>query len=46
MCEFVEIDAYAYTKYILKKRFDYDYNHHDLAYDKVLGLYINKYFKE
>ena len=46
MCQSIEIDAYAFTKYILKEWFDYDYHHHDLAYDTVLGLYINKYFKE
>lgn len=45
MCLAVEIDAYAFTKYILKEWFNYEYHHNDLAYDTVLGLYISKYYK-
>ena len=45
MCMSVEVDAFAFTKYILKEWFDYDYHHYDAAYDAVLEAYINKYFK-
>lgn len=45
MCLAVELDAYAFTKYILKEWFDYDYHHYDVTYDLLLGLYITKYYK-
>ena len=45
MCLPVEVDAFAFTKYILKEWFDYDYHHYDEAYDALLTLYINKYYK-
>jgi len=45
MCMPIELDAYAFTKYILKEWFNIDYHHHDLIYDTVLSLYIEKYFK-
>lgn len=45
MCMSVEVDAFAFTKYILKEWFDYDYHHYDEAYDALLTLYINKYYK-
>ena len=45
MCMSVEVDAFAFTKYILKEWFDYDYHHYDEAYDVLLTLYINKYYK-
>jgi hypothetical protein len=45
MCIPVELDAYAFTKYILKSWFNIDYHHHDLIYDTVLSFYIEKYFK-
>ena len=45
MCIPVELDAYAFTKYILKSWFNIDYHHHDLIYDAVLSFYIEKYFK-
>ncbi len=45
MCLYIEVDAYAFTKYILKEWFDYDYHHCDEAYDALLTLYINKYYK-
>ena len=40
----VEIDAFAFTKFILKKWFHYDYHHYDLIYDEILNQYCNKYF--
>lgn len=46
LCESIEIDAYAFTKYILKEWFDYEYHHHDITYDTVLGLYINQFYKD
>ena len=44
MCLLIEVDAYAFTKYILKKWFDYDYHHHDSNYDMVLDELINKLY--
>ena len=41
----IEIDAFAFTKFILKEWFQYDYHHYDLIYDELLNIYINKYFK-
>lgn len=41
----IEIDAFAFTKYILKKWFDYDYHHYDFIYDEILSKYCIKYFK-
>ena len=34
------------TKYILKKRFNYDYHHYDPIYDEILNILSKKYFKE
>ena len=45
MCMPVEVDAFAFTKYILKNWFNYDYHHYDETFDCLLDLYINKYFK-
>lgn len=45
ICMAVEIDAFAFTKYILKSWFNIDYHHNDIVYDTVLSLYIEKYFK-
>ena len=45
MCMPVEVDAFAFTKFILKEWFNIDYHHYDPAYDAVLSLYINKYYK-
>ena len=44
MCQNLEIDAYAFTKYILKEWFNIEYHHYDKKYDKVLDLFINKYY--
>lgn len=44
ICMPVEIDAFAFTKYILKRWFNINYHHNDLVYDRVLSLYIEKYF--
>lgn len=41
----VEVDAYAFTKYILKEWFDIDYHYPNETYDQILTIYINKYFK-
>lgn len=45
MCLMVEIDAYAFTKYILKKWYNIDYHHYDKNYDYVLEMYCDSYFK-
>ena len=41
----IEVDSFAFTKYILKEWFNYDYHHYDEIYDTLLTLYIDKYFK-
>ena len=45
MCQAIEIDAYAFTKYILKKWLYFEYHHLDKTYDEILDLYISKYYK-
>ena len=40
----VEIDAFAFTKYILKEWFNYDYHNFDPVYDELLSLYCKKFF--
>lgn len=45
ICMPIEVDAFAFTKFILKEWFNIDYHHYDLAYDTVLSLYIDKYYK-
>ena len=45
MCMPVEVDAFAFTKYILKEWFNIDYHHYDLTYDAVLTIYIDKYYR-
>lgn len=45
MCMPVEVDAFAFTKYILKEWFNVDYHHYDPTYDAVLTLYIDKFYK-
>lgn len=32
----IEIDAFAYTKYILKRVYKIDYHHYDHLYDEIL----------
>ena len=44
ICQTVEIDATAFEIHILKEWFDIEINHPDPLYNKVLKLYINKYF--
>ena len=41
----VEVDAFAFTKYIMDKWFNIKTNHPDYIYDEILSRYINKYFK-
>ena len=45
MCMSVEVDAFAFTKYILKEWFNIDYHHYDPTYDAVLTIYIDKLYK-
>ena len=41
----IEIDAYAYQKFMLKKLFDIDWHYPNEEYDKVIDSYIKKYLK-
>ena len=43
LCTFLEIDAYAFTKVIMKQWFKKDIIHFDDEYEKALNLYIKKY---
>lgn len=43
LCTFLEIDAYAFTKVIMKAWFNKDIIHYDDEYEEVLNLYIKKY---
>ena len=45
MCMPVEVDAFAFTKYILKEWFNIDYHHYDYTYDALLEIYIDKFYK-
>ena len=44
MCQYIEIDAFAFTKYILKEWLNIEYHHHDKKYDEILDLFIKKYY--
>lgn len=41
----VEVDAYAFTKYILKNWFNYEYYYLNDIYDEILNKYIAKYYR-
>ena len=41
----VEVDAFAFTKYILDEWFNIKVTHPYDVYDEILSRYINKYFK-
>ena len=41
----VEVDAFAFTKYIMKEWFDIDVIFPNPDYDSVLEMYIEKYFR-
>ncbi|MCR5786943.1 MAG: hypothetical protein K6G28_04515 [Acholeplasmatales bacterium] len=41
----IEVDAYAFTKYILDKWFNYEYHYPNDIYDEILNKYIAKYYK-
>lgn len=43
ICSAIEVDAYAFTKYILKSWFHIEYNHHDHKFNQLLENYIIKY---
>ena len=45
MCMPVEVDAFAFTKYILKEWFNIEYHHYDPTYDALLTIYIDKFYK-
>lgn len=44
MCQYIEIDAYAYTKYILKRVYKIEYHHYDPLYDELLDKFIFYYY--
>ncbi len=44
ICQYIEIDAFAFTKYILKEWYQIEYKHYDPIYDGVLDLFIKKYY--
>lgn len=44
MCQYIEIDAFAYTKYILKRVYKIDYHHYDPLYDEILDNFILYYY--
>ena len=43
---FVEIDAYAFTKYYLLKMYNMKYNYDDKQLDEITDIYLNKFFVE
>ncbi len=43
LCIFLEIDAYAFTKVIMKQWFNKDIIHYDDEYEEAINLYIKKY---
>lgn len=45
ICLSIEVDAFAYTKYIMKKWFDIDVVYPDVMYERVLKAFCNKYYK-
>ena len=45
ICLSIEVDAFAYTKYIMKKWFDMDVEYPDVIYDAVLNVYSKKYYE-
>ena len=44
MCLHIEIDAYAFTKYILKEWLGIEYHHYDKNYDVLLEKFIKHYY--
>ena len=44
ICQSVEVDASAFSKYIMEKWFDIKTYHPDPVYDEILSRYIKKYF--
>lgn len=44
MCLSVEIDAYAFTKYLMDKWFNIEIIHYDPLYEEILIRYIKKNF--
>ena len=43
---FVEIDAYAFTKYYLTKKMNIKYNYDNKDLDELTNIYLEKYFVE
>ena len=44
ICLSIEVDAFAFTKYILKKWFNIKYHHYDKEYDILLDKFIEKFY--
>ena len=44
MMQYIEIDAFAFTKYIINKWFDIQIYHPNVIYDEILSKFIQKYY--
>ena len=44
LCQYIEIDAFAFTKYVLKEWYGIEYHHYDNEYDKILDKFISMYY--
>ena len=44
LCQYIEIDAFAFTKYVLKEWYGIEYHHYDNEYDKILDNFISMYY--
>ena len=40
----MELDAFAFTKYIMNKWYNINIIFSDIVYDELINMYINKYF--
>ena len=45
ICLSIEVDAYAYTKHIMKKWFDIDVVYPDIIYEQLLKAFCKKYYQ-
>ena len=40
----MELDAFAFTKYIMNKWYNINIKFPDIVYDELINMYIDKYF--
>ena len=45
ICLSIEVDAFAYTKFIMKQWFDTDVIYPDVMYERVLKAFCNRFYK-